>query len=162
MEDYYSSIGASLAEVVALLDVSALVAHRDDLSWDIFFDEDRLVEAYLDEEAEKLVLTTELGTPAEADAARLYPLLLQYNDLWRETSGLRMALDGPGGAVIMIYDVSLAKLDVILLRNILENYDATAKAWKALIASSENAAPKESSGINPQDSFFDPAHFIRV
>ncbi|WP_038168283.1 type III secretion system chaperone [Verrucomicrobium sp. BvORR106] len=159
-----STLPASLlAEVAPILDLEALVQHEDDngVSWDLMFNEELLVEAFLDKSGDKLVLTTHVGTPTDERASQLHKLLLQYNYLWRDTSGTRMALEPPEGNVIMMYDLALAGLDGVELRNVLQNFAAAAKAWALLIAgsqTSDDAAPLEGSDDTP----FDPALFIRV
>lgn len=158
-----SMAGALLAEVAPVLDLDAVVQHADDhgTSWDIVFDSTLLVEAFFDEPGEKLVLTTDIGVPLEENAARMHRLLLQYNYLWRDTSGTRMALEEPGGNAVMIYDVPLAGLDAVLLRNILQNYAAAARAWITLIKT-----PDQANGVTLDDSegenTMDPGLFIRV
>jgi hypothetical protein len=101
----------------------------------------RLVEIFLDDEAGRAVLSTAVGTPHTARVSHLHKLLLQYNLLWRETSGVRMAIDEPEGEVVMLYDLILAGLDSLLLQNILGNFAAAAGAWQTMV----EAPPTEES-----------------
>ena len=154
---------ALLAEVAPILGLDALVQHDGDdgVSWDLMFDDSLLVEAFHEEATNKLVLTTHVGTPDEDRAAQLHRLLLQYNYLWRDTSGTRMALEPPDGNIVMIYDLPLAGLDGVTLRNVLQNFSAAARAWTVTINGpvvSDATASKDAT----DDSGFDPALFIRV
>lgn len=154
---------ALLAELAPILDLEALVQHDADegASWDLIFDEGLLVEAFHDPLSDKLVLTTHLGIPSEDRAPNLHKLLLQYNYLWRDTSGTRMSLEPPDGNVVMIYDLSLAGLDGVMLRNVLQNFTAAARAWKIMIEDAPSAEGEGSEG-DKDDAALDSALFIRV
>lgn len=154
---------ALLAEVAPILDLEALVQHEadDGASWDLVFDDSLLVEAFHDGPGNKLVLTANVGTQDDDRAGQLHKLLLQYNYLWRDTSGTRMALEPPDGSIIMIYDLHLSGLDGVALRNVLQNFAAAARAWTIMIArsgTSDESAPTDGE----EDSALDPALFIRV
>lgn len=154
---------ALLAEVAPILDLDALVQHEadDGASWDLVFDDSLLVEAFHDQLGNKLVLTTNVGIPDDDRAGQLHKLLLQYNYLWRDTSGTRMSLEPPDGNVVMIYDLSLAGLDGVMLRNVLQNFTAAARAWKIMIEDAPSAEGEASEG-DKDDAALDSALFIRV
>lgn len=125
------------------------------------FDDSLLVEAFHEEVTNKLVLTTHVGTPNDDRVAQLYRLLLQYNYLWRDTSGTRMALEPPDGNIIMIYDLPLAGLDGVTLRNVLQNFAAAARAWTVTI-NGPVASDASASEDATDDPAFGPALLIRV
>jgi hypothetical protein len=125
-----------LTEVAPLLDLDTLAEHEgeESTSWDLLLPDGLLIEAFHDSGAEKLVFTSDLGAPPASHAGALCRLFLQYNYLWRETSGVRMAMEPPSGSIVMIYDLPLAGLDTVLLRNVLQNFAATARTWALYLA----------------------------
>lgn len=153
-----------LTEIATELEVEALVEHQeeDGLTWDLFVDDTRLIQIFLEEESGKVTLSTDLGTPAEESAARLHRLLLQYNYLWRETSGTRMALEEPAGNVVMLYDAMISGLDRQLLRNIIQNFSAAAEAWSALLGRQASESSVEDTDDLDAAVLADPGLFIRV
>lgn len=153
-----------LTEIATELEVEALVEHQEDggTTWDLFVDDTRLVQIFLDEESGKVTLSTDLGTPAEEDAPSLHRLLLQYNYLWRETSGTRMALEEPAGNVVMLYDAYISVLDRQLLRNIIQNFSAAAGAWSALLSRPASKSSGDDADELEAAALADPGLFIRV
>lgn len=153
-----------LTEIATELEVEALVEHQeeDGMTWDLFVNDTRLVQFFLEEESGKITLSTDLGTPVEDGAASLHRLLLQYNYLWRETSGTRMALEEPAGNVVMLYDAYIPLLDRQLLRNIIQNFSAAAEAWSALLSRPASESSDEASEELEAAALADPGLFIRV
>jgi hypothetical protein len=153
-----------LTEVAAELELAALMEHEGEegLYWDICVSEQRLIEAFLDEESGKLTLSTDLGIPGEEDAARVHRILLQYNYLWRETSGVRMALEEPSGMVVMLYDFNASAINRELLGNIIQNFSAAAEAWTALLSQPRAASSaKEKEDLSALE-LANSALFVRV
>ncbi|MBF5006322.1 type III secretion system chaperone [Diaphorobacter caeni] len=122
-------IGALLCDVAPALDLEAVVHHGPAAEWDLVFPDERLVEVVWQADTGLLVLETALGIPQDSDAAALHTLLLQYNQLWRDTGGLRMALNGVDGGVQLGFCLSAAAADVNLLVNVVGNFHAAANAW---------------------------------
>ncbi|HSJ04117.1 MAG: type III secretion system chaperone [Verrucomicrobium sp.] len=142
-----------LTEVAPILNLEALVQHEteeDGSSWDLVFDDDLMVQAFHQEDVGRLVFTADVGTPPPLETSRVHKLLLEYNYLWRETSGVRMALEPPEGTVVMIYDVTVDSLDGVTLRNILENFANAARAWKAMVTT---AADSKGEGHVTDDDY---------
>src|SRR4051794_24374112 len=82
-----------------------------------------------------LVLSAEVGSPPESGRLRLYELLLRYNHRWAETAGARMALDGEGGAAVLLLDlVAASTLDLPRLQAALAGFLDAARAWAEILA----------------------------
>ena len=67
---------------------------------------------------------------------RLYEQLLVHNHRWEQQGGLRMALDQPGGNVVLMQDLAIEGLDVTRLCSALTAFAASAKALREAMTAS--------------------------
>jgi hypothetical protein len=70
------------------------VGQMGDTEWAVMFDTDTTVMLDLVTEQQKLVLSIDLGRPAQESRHATYETMLAYNVLWQETGGVTMGL-GP-------------------------------------------------------------------
>ena len=94
-----------------------------------FEDFDVLVEN--DEARDCLVLSSEVGAPSASRAASVYETLLCYNLLWRETGGLKLALTGRGGSVVLLVEIAAGQADARTLATVAVNLAERARIWRA-------------------------------
>ncbi len=113
-----------------LLEVTEF-AERD--VWTLIVDEATVLFADYDDAGARLMLSAEVGEPAEAGRLRLYELLLRYNDAWRETGGGRMALD-PAGAVVLLFELPVAGLELARLQAAIGGFTAALGGWREILA----------------------------
>ena len=113
--------------------INAVVQLEDDM-WGVACFDDRVrILVELDDEAEQLTLHAEHGTPREENRLKTYETMLTYNRIARDSGGIYMALEGPDGAVTQECDLSIRELDLMKLREVLENFMAKAVAWQGLV-----------------------------
>jgi len=125
------------------------VYQAGDGNWLVSFDEQTLVELEFDEDQNKLCLSIEVGDPPKESRFDTYEALLIYNYLGNETGGVRMALDGPSGAVVQTFDMNADGLDVSKLIAVLSNFVDKARIWREMIQrgiASENNNASQSTG----------------
>ncbi len=127
-------IEALMVDLGPVADPLSIEAFDDRQAWGIRFDEDRSVLIDFDEDQGKLFVTRDLGTPMAADRTKLYETLLRHNFHWDQTGGTRLAVDGPGGSVVMIADLGADALDARQLNAFLVRFNEAADAWKAIVA----------------------------
>ena len=135
------AIGALLCEAAQALDLTAVVQH-DGGEWDVVFADERIVDVTWLADTGVLGFETALGVPETSDLLALRTMLLEYNYLWRETGGLRMALDRPDGCVHLGFSLGASVADVALMINVLGNFHAAANAWGERLQK-PNALPVE-------------------
>jgi hypothetical protein len=121
---------SEVGPVLAPLAIDAIVAEQ---SWGISMEDNLTVIVQFDENKNCLVLTSELGLPPAGDRTALYELLLQVNYHWDTTGGNRMALNGPDGEVVQMFEISTDGLDAIRLSAILYSFADASKAWREII-----------------------------
>jgi len=85
------------------------------------------------EQPDRVVLTTLLGTPSEAMQLSVYETLLCYNLLWKDTGGVKMALSGPGGDLVVIYELFSVDLTLGELQTVLTNFVSIAQIWTVYV-----------------------------
>ncbi|MEZ0388094.1 MAG: type III secretion system chaperone [Verrucomicrobium sp.] len=141
-----------MTEVGPLVEAAEVLQYEPH-RWLVVFDDDHAVEIEVDVPLAKVVLTTHLGHPPSGDETASYKMLLQLTAMWRETGGLRMAVDPVDDSVIQIYDFPLAGIQLESLAIQLSNFaNAALHAGKVL---SVNA------GTSQEDAP-DNSHFVRV
>ena len=127
---------AELMVALGPLDAEIDTITRDgETEWSVAFDEETVVSLSFVEEQQKLVLASTLATPPTEQRLAAYETLLCYNLLWAETGGVRMALGGAHGAVVQLFDLATAGLDVARLDAVLVNFAVKAKSWRGAILS---------------------------
>ena len=104
----------------------------------------------LDERRNRLFLSSELGAPPPCDLKRFYETLLVVNYHWEKTGGWRMALNGPGGEVVLVSETAADGQDATQFCATLTAFAATAKAHRKIV---QNPAAAQEAGAAP-DSFF--------
>ena len=132
------TVEALIAEMGPVLDPLLIESFSDPACWGVLIDEETPVLVDLLEQAGMLVLSIEVDVPQETRRPRLYEQLLMHNHRWEQQGGLRMALDQPGGSVVVvIQDLVIEGLDVTGMCSALTAFAASAQALReALTASS--------------------------
>jgi hypothetical protein len=119
-------IGPSMSEIEAVI-------QSEDKNWAIQFDEQSIVTLEWAEKPERIVLTSMLGTPSEKMQTSVYETLLCYNLLWKDTGGVKMALSGPGGELVLLYELFVADLSLNELQTVLTNFVSIAQVWSVYV-----------------------------
>lgn len=124
-------IGPSMSEIEAVI-------QSEDKNWAIQFDEQSIVTLEWAEKPERIVLTSMLGTPSEKMQTSVYETLLCYNLLWKDTGGVKMALSGPGGELVLLYELFVADLSLNELQTVLTNFVSIAQVWSVYVTGEGN------------------------
>lgn len=155
MADWHQ-VNALMSELGPILDPLDITAYEAEGTWTLLVDEETLLVIEHDEELGRLFLSADIGAPPEAERLAVYELLLRYNAQGRETGGVRMALEEPGGMLMQICDLPLAGLDVTGLQAAIAAFARTADAWRRLIAggagveSVASGAGLSATGLDPR------------
>jgi hypothetical protein len=121
-----------LCEAASLLGVGSLTAYDSAPAWRLARDgTDFRVEH--DPEHDSIVISAAVGAVADAARTRTYQMLLQYNNLWPQTGGVRMALDGPQRTVVMILELGTACLSAARLARVISNMAGVHAGWRDLL-----------------------------
>lgn len=106
------------------------VLQQDEKSWLLVFSDEQSIYVEWANNPERLVLSTGLGKPVEGCQLQVYETLLSYNLLWQNTGGVRMAIDGPNGEVLLIYDLFDDQLSLSELQTVVLNISSIAEIWR--------------------------------
>jgi hypothetical protein len=129
-----------MAQVGDMLDLPQVTEFAERQSWLLVTKDNVAVSVELDGDNGRLVLAASAGPPSRERPADL-EMLLVHNLAWRETGGLRFALDQPGGEAMLLFDVALAGLDASRLQALVGDLAAKAAVWRSYLSRSAEAAP---------------------
>ena len=150
-----SHVQKLMSEVGPLVDRIESIQQGDDDHWVIGIADDLLLTVDFADESRKLVFSVELARPDGEHLQEAYEVLLTANALWRETDGVRLALNGPGGHVVLLYDLFILDLDVGTLATVIENLAGKAETWREVLPKLGRAGPGESSADGGPEGFPD-------
>ncbi len=127
MQIMMEEIGPSLPEIEAVI-------QSEETNWAIQFDDQSIVMLEWAHKPDRVVLTAILGTPSESMQFSVYETLLCYNLLWKDTGGVKMALSGPGGELILLYELFFTEeLNLPGLQTVLTNFASIAQVWTVYV-----------------------------
>jgi hypothetical protein len=115
------------------------VSQLGDELWGVVFEDEAIITLELDQDRSVLVLQSELGSPAPSRRAEVCSALLNYNLLWRETGGVKMALGGEENTAFQLYDLDCRDTSLVELQNVLENFAEKARIWRSYVAGAGDA-----------------------
>lgn len=85
------------------------------------------------ESPDRVVLTAMLGVPSESMQLSVYETLLCYNLLRKDTGGVKMALSGPGGELVLLYELFASNLNRNELQTVLINFVSISQVWSMYV-----------------------------
>lgn len=109
------------------------VIQSEEKNWAIQFDDQSIVMLEWADKPDRVVLTSMLGSPTESMQLSVYETLLCYNLLWKDTGGVKMALSGPGGELILLYELFSTDLTLNELQTVLTNFVSIAQVWSVYV-----------------------------
>lgn len=126
----HDALTALLVDALNICDAAEAMEIDAPASWLVIYDADTALG--LDHEAGtgRLVLSADVGEAREHAPADLLRLLLVYNSAWRETGGMRAAIDADD-VVSLVLDVPIDGLDATSLAARLDNFADAARAWRS-------------------------------
>ena len=126
-------LGPQITEIDAVL-------QQDDTCWVLVLADETSITVEWAANPERLVLSSGLGRPVQGAELAVYETLLSYNLLWQDTGGVRMAIDGPQGEVLLIYDLFDDHLSLAELQTVVLNLSNIAAIWRDYVRK-DAAAP---------------------
>lgn len=121
-------------------DIDAVV-QTEEPSWAIQYSDETIVIIEAAEEPQRIVLSSELGSPTDSLQLPIYETLLCYNLLWRETGGVKIGLAGPKGALILSCELCLESLSLMDLQEGMTNFIKIVRTWAKYVTGENTDAP---------------------
>lgn len=142
MQIMMEEIGPSMSEIEAVI-------QSEEKNWAIQFDDQSIIMLEWADSPDRVVLTAMLGTPTESMQMSVYETLLCYNLLWKDTGGVKMALSGPGGELVLLYELFAGSITLSELQTVLTNFVSIAQVWSVYVTGeSDQAAPVLPSSLD--------------
>lgn len=148
-------VNAVMADAGPLDDAIVSVARTADDRWVVQFDAVDVHVEY-DEATGRVMLSAVIGLVPPLRTAAVYEALLSYSSLWRETGGVHMALNGPGGDVMQMVDLPASELRPDILVTVAVNLAERTLIWRGFFEDDGADAPP------PPGTESAPFDFIRV
>lgn len=142
------NISSLMADVGPLANLLSVTEYEEDNVWTLLVDEETVLLADWDQSRGCLVLSGDVAEPWEADRLYWYETLLQYNDQWQQTGGLRMSLESPGGKFVQMCDLAAADLTAQQLCTVIENFVLTLKGWREILAQPRGEGPSDDDSVS--------------
>jgi hypothetical protein len=124
-----------IAQVGPVLDLQQVTEFAEDQAWCLVFDTSTRVDVDYDEHGDRLVLTANVATVEAHAQAKSFEALLRYNYLWTQHGGVRAALDGAPGNVVVMIETPASGLEISKLCSIVQGFRATVDGWRGVLAS---------------------------
>lgn len=107
----------------------------EDLSWHIVIDESTRMDIEFDEKGDRLILTADVAAVKMQAREKTFELLLRYNYLTTEHGGVRAALDGTPGRVVLMVEMPCCNLEISRLCCVLQNLRTVVDGWRTVLVS---------------------------
>ncbi|MGI4847709.1 MAG: type III secretion system chaperone [Janthinobacterium lividum] len=133
------TLGPSTPEIDAII-------QSEESSWALQFADESVIVIDWADNPPRLVLSATLGRPAEDARLAVYQALLSYNLLWKETGGLKTALAGKLGEVVLFLELYSDPLYDTELRRVLLELVKVASVWRNYVAA--EGAPQGQAQID--------------
>jgi hypothetical protein len=131
----WQTVHELIAQVGPVLDLRQVTEFAEDRTWCLVFDASTGIDVDYDERGDRLVLTANVAAVAGHAQAKSFEALLRYNYLWTEHGGVRAALDGSPGNVVLMIETPASGLEISKLCNILQGFRAAVEGWRGVLAS---------------------------
>ena len=126
MQIMMEEIGPAMSEIEAVI-------QSEEKNWAIQFEDQSIVMLEWAESPDRVVLTAMLGVPSETMQLSVYETLLCYNLLWKDTGGVKMALSGPSGELVLLYELFASNLNRNELQTVLINFVSISQVWSVYV-----------------------------
>jgi hypothetical protein len=122
-----------IADVGRLLGTTPAVPDAQRDAWLLILDDETMFDIEYDARSDRLVLAGGVRHVADVDREAVYEMLLQFNYLWTDTGGARMALDGCPGQVVMLHEMRAEGMGTTALCNVVEGLARMLRSWQEII-----------------------------
>lgn len=132
-----AAVDCLVREAAALAGPAPVSAYDDRAAWLVDLDGESLFDLEYDAVQGRMVIAGGICDVPEAARPAVYQALLQYNYIWTETGGLRMALDGMPGQAVLMHELAVQGLGPQRLCEVLGNMARVQRAWRTLLGRME-------------------------
>ena len=128
-------------EAAGLMELPRFHAYDDRPAWLVVLGDGSMLDVEYDPRTERLVFTGAIHDMQDLRRIDIYEMFLQYNYLWPETGGVRVALDGNPGQALLMVDKPVLGLGAAVLARLLQQLSAMLSAWREILGAA--AAPEQ-------------------
>jgi hypothetical protein len=122
-----------MCDIGDALAAQQVTASPDLDSWQVVFDPHTVFDLEYDSTLERVVFSSRVAQLPAEHRLHTCELLLKTNFGWRQSGGVRMALDWRSDDVVMMFEMPVATLQPALLGNALGNLAAKHRVWRQML-----------------------------
>jgi hypothetical protein len=130
----FGQINAMMEQLAGKLDCQAIAEFEKRQAWILVLDDAIAFEINFDERAGLIHVVAELAPLPDAQRPALMTLLLQYNDQWQRTGGLRIGLAAEDSALSLMASFPASNVEPTAFARRLLRLAEAVTAWRELIA----------------------------
>jgi hypothetical protein len=123
-----------MCEIGPAVEAQQVVANAERDAWQVAFDPDTVFDVEYDAGFERVVFSARVAPVQPASRLALLEHLLRVNFAWRDTGGVRMALDPASNDVVMMFEMPAASLYLARLSMVLGNLAFMHRVWRQVVA----------------------------
>jgi hypothetical protein len=101
--------------------------------WSLPLDPVHPIRVRVDSERAQLVFRRSIGIPPAGDQTSLQEICLVFNNNWKQTAGLGIGLESPGGTITQFQNLAISPLSTETLTEALAAFESRALALAALV-----------------------------
>ena len=140
----FDQVSVVMTQLGERFQCQAIAEFEKNQAWIVMVNDATSFELVLDDSLSLLHLVSEVAPLPQTTPVRLLELILQYNDQWRATGGLRLGISTER-QVTLIATLPALNLDAVALAQRLVRLTEMVNAWRELIAASP-AEPESKTG----------------
>ena len=139
-------VSDALSQVAARVEGLAVAQFDGAGLWCVIFEDELILELEGHGQPPRIVLSSLLGQVEEERKVEVLSTLLAYNAMWRQTDGLKTALDESSGELQLIYEWRLPELhfneaQLEEFSAVLANVADVARWWRAYVSRPTEGRP---------------------
>ena len=122
-----------MCEVGPAVGAQQVTGSAEDGFWQVVLNPEAVFDLEHDAAFERVMISARVGALQPARREQVCTLLLNVNFAWRETGGVRIAVDPRTDGVVMLFEMPLSVLDLARLCTVLGNLRDKLQAWRQLL-----------------------------
>jgi Tir chaperone protein (CesT) family len=134
----YESISEALAKTGGVLECECVVAFPDLDAWTVALDEESELELAFDERLGLIHVSADVGVCPNQPDKGLLETLLQYNEQWLATGGVRFGLDGARRQFTLTASFPSSDIEAETLARRLAGLGNLIREWRSLLSDGRN------------------------
>lgn len=129
----FEHIHQLMCEIGPATGAQQVTGSAEDRLWQVVLDGEAVFDLEYDAAFERVVISARIGALPRARREQVCTLFLNVNFAWRETDGVRIAVDPRTDGIVMMFEMPVSVLGLARLCTVLCNLRAKLNAWRQIV-----------------------------